>query len=125
MASSSVGAIQLQIGTDGVGSPNTSADKLVVNGNSALSGVLDVSTFIGAQTFTLGDSWDLFDWNGSVTGTFSSIVLPNLSAYPSLTWNTSDLYSGGTISLTAVPEPARALLLFSALVAICLKRRRR
>ncbi|TLD71136.1 PEP-CTERM sorting domain-containing protein [Phragmitibacter flavus] len=118
------GIIQMQIGTDGLGAPNTNADKLVVNGAALLTGTLDVSTFIAGQIFAEGDTWDIFDWNGTVTGSFASIVLPSLTAYPLLAWNTSDLYNGGSISLSAVPEPTRALLLIAAVAAAFFNRRR-
>jgi autotransporter-associated beta strand protein len=49
----------------------------------------------------VNDTFDLFDWSGSLTGTFSSTVLP--ANYYS--WDTSQLSVNGTIRVTAVTLP--------------------
>ena len=51
-----------------------------------------------------GQSFDLF--NGPTTGVFSQLTLPVLSN--GLSWNTSNLYANGTISV--VPEPSTLVL---------------
>ena len=69
------------------------------SGTGALTagGVLDVAQASGfSGTFAAGESWDLLSF-GSETGSFSAINLPALSA--SLAWNTSQLYTNGTISI--------------------------
>ena len=43
-----------------------------------------------------GASFDLLDWTSYFSGTFSNILLPALSG---LTWDTSQLYSTGVISV--------------------------
>lgn len=72
----------------------------------------------GAQA---GQQWDLFDWNGGVSGRFDSLQLPTLAA--GLRWDTSALYASGEIGISAVPEPATWGLLAAGLVAIALRRR--
>lgn len=84
--------------------------------NSALSGYAE------------NDSWQLLDWTtlgGSApTGTFDAglLELPTLTGM--LSWNLSQLYTTGTISIAIVPEPTRALLLILGLVSILSRRRR-
>ncbi|MGA2442204.1 MAG: autotransporter-associated beta strand repeat-containing protein, partial [Tepidisphaeraceae bacterium] len=78
-----------------------SADLLKIgsSGSGALTagGVLDVAQASGfSGTFAAGESWDLLSFGGE-SGTFSTINLPTLSA--SLAWNTSQLYTNGTISI--------------------------
>jgi hypothetical protein len=59
--------------------------------------------------------------NGSsIAGTFNSVILPPLTGGES--WDTSDLYINGTISV--VPEPNSVVLLFSAAALLRLRRRR-
>jgi hypothetical protein len=65
---------------------------------------LNVS-LINAFAPTAGATFNLFD-AGAFTGTFNNVVLPVLN--PGLTWDTSGLYTLGSLSVTgaAVPEPA-------------------
>lgn len=83
-------------------------------------------------SWVAGSSWRLFDWSnltGGVTGTFSNLPtldgnftnLPDLSSF-NLAWDVSQLYTLGTI--TIVPEPGRALLVWLGLM-LCFFRRRR
>jgi autotransporter-associated beta strand protein len=51
----------------------------------------------------VGDTFDLFDWSGVRSGSFTSVALP--AGY---TWNTNNLTVNGTISVSAV-EPAPTL----------------
>ncbi len=106
----------------------TGYDALDVAGALAFGGTLEVVTY-GAFTpasFSAGQSFDLFNW-GSATGTFSTLNLPDLSAY-GLTWDTSALYSTGVLSVTtsAVPEPSTyaAFAGLAALGLVALRRRR-
>jgi T5SS/PEP-CTERM-associated repeat protein len=78
----------------------TNFDNLDVAGNVNLavgaSGVLQVSLadgFIphGRQSF------DILDWTGSLTGTFTSLQIPTLGTR--LTWDTSQLYTTGVLSV--------------------------
>jgi hypothetical protein len=83
-------------------------------------------------SWVAGSSWRLFDWTnltGGVTGSFSNLPtldgnftnLPDLSSF-NLSWDVSQLYTLGTI--TIVPEPGRALLVWLGLM-LCFFRRRR
>ena len=66
-----------------------------------------------------GATFNLFDW-GSATGTFSAVNLPSLDG--PLSWDQSNLYTNGTI--TVIPEPNAAALL-GGLGTLLLVRRRR
>lgn len=78
---------------------------------------------VGGHAFQAGEVYDLFDWNGGVGGSFSTLDLPTLGA--GLAWDTSDLYAGGTLGITAVPEPAGwALMLAGGALLAGLGRRR-
>lgn len=75
-------------------------DHLAVGGDATLRGMLIVS-LIDRFTPTNGASFDLFDWEGAVDGTFD-IQAPTLAG--DLEWDTSRLYTDGTLSV--IPEPA-------------------
>jgi hypothetical protein len=85
----------------------TEFDHLHVGGFMSLGGTLEVELWGGFEP-SLGQSFDLFD-AGSVSGQFSAIELPKLGG--GLAWDTSHLYSSGTIHVTAIPEPSMAGLL--------------
>ena len=92
------------------------ADLAIASAAMFFDGTLTVSN-IGAALAN-GDVFNLFDW-GSASGTFDSVSLPTLNE--GLTWDQSQLYTSGTI--TVVPEPGAALL--GGLGMLCLLRRRR
>lgn len=76
------------------------------------------SAFTGWQ---VGDSFDLFDWGTSPLTLFSSaFVLPDLTG--GLSWDTSELYTSGTI--TVVPEPATIGLTGLGLFSLFMMRRK-
>jgi autotransporter-associated beta strand protein len=70
-------------------------------------------------TFQSGDVFKIFDWAslGTRTGTFSTIDYADLNL-GSLTLNTSNLYSLGTVSILGIPKPSRALLLMIGLMGL-------
>jgi hypothetical protein len=71
-------------------------DQIQATGTLALGGALHVSLINGFVPLA-GQAFDILDW-GSIIGTFSTISLPTLSG---LTWNTSQLYTTGVISVTS------------------------
>jgi len=102
----------------------TQYDHITFTGTATLGGTLQV-TLINSYNPTTGASFNLF--SGTMTGTFATISLPGLD--PGLAWDTSALYSTGTlgVSLSAVPEPSTyaAILGASALGFAAWQRRRR
>ena len=95
------------------------------------SSTLTVATSLNASTFIAGDSWRLFDWSGILGGTapvegtngFSAINLPILGA--GYSWDVSQLFTTGVITVSGVPEPGRAVLLLLGLLGLISRRRRR
>jgi hypothetical protein len=75
--------------------PGTQHDKLNVAGNLALDGMLAIS-FINGFTPSLGQTFNIIDWLGTRSGTFDAVQLP---ALPGFSWDTSQLYSGGLLSV--------------------------
>jgi autotransporter-associated beta strand protein len=61
-----------------------------------------------------GDSFDIMNW-GSESGTFDTLSLPTLP--DGFTWDSSNLYTNGSIAV--VPEPATMLMLIIA-AGLCL-----
>ncbi|MCX5653456.1 MAG: PEP-CTERM sorting domain-containing protein [Planctomycetota bacterium] len=62
--------------------------------------------------------FDILDFGGR-SGEFSTLSLPDLGS--GLSWDTSDLYTSGTI--TVVPEPATLALVLVGAAATVLRRR--
>ena len=91
----------LKIELGGV-APGSQYDQLHVSGQLALGGALAVS-LINSFTPAAGESFDILDW-GSLSGSFSSLLLPTLGG--GLTWNTSQLYTTGVLSVVAPVSPA-------------------
>jgi len=108
----------------------TSADALQWGGTLALQSnvKLRVNNPNTMTAFAEGDSWKVLDWTtfgGSApSGTFeaSLLELPTLTGL--LGWDTSNLYTAGTLGIIAVPEPSRAVLMLGGLLAIVIRRRR-
>jgi T5SS/PEP-CTERM-associated repeat protein len=93
-AQTSTATLQIELGSA------TSFDKLaVVGGVTLLGGTLDVSLVGGYVPRGGTYSFDILDWGGR-TGAFSTIQLPNPDG--TLTWDTSQLYTTGVISVTGV-----------------------
>lgn len=93
----------------------TQYDHLNFSGTATLDGLLAVS-LIDGFTPSLGQSFDLFD--GTLAGQFDVVQLPPLTA--GWSWDTTDLYTDGTISV--VPEPP-TLVLLGTILAYRLRRR--
>lgn len=116
-------AVLMELGGTTPGFGDDHHDKIVFNGDVTLQGgPLNVVWWNGFQGLA-GDEFDLFDWNGGLVGSFGAVNLPVLSA--GLAWDTGDLYQGGSISITAVPEPGTWGMLFAGLSALGFVVRRR
>ena len=89
-------------------------DVLNVSGNLDLSGVLDSLVVSSTYAFVGGESFDIMDW-GSQSGTFNTVTLPALAG--GLSWDTSNLYTTGTINVV-VPEPATWVMLMLAAMGL-------
>ena len=89
--------------------PGSGYDQLDISGMATFNGTLDVDLLNGFSP-SAGDIYHLF--NGQTTGSFSQVVLPSLGN--GLSWNTSDLDTNGTITVT--PEPSTFSLLAAAIV---------
>jgi len=80
-----------------------SSDELTAINGIDVSGPLTVSLLGGTGALlTAGDTFHLFQ-GGFYNGSFSSLLLPDLSAY-GLSWKTDSLMLDGTLAV--VPEPA-------------------
>ena len=108
----------------------SAADMFSVGGQvSILEGSrLLVGNPMGMTSWAEGDSWRLFDWttlSAPVSGTFDRLDFPALGS--DLTWDFSDLYTGGTVFIVPfiVPEPGRALLLGLGILLFLMRRQRK
>ena len=103
--------------------PGTGHDQIIFLGPVTLGGTaLNVEYWAG-WTAGAGDIYDLFDWNGGLTGTFAGVTLPALAS--GLVWNTSGLYTTGEISVAAVPEPSAYAMFLAGLGLLGFMARRR
>ncbi len=96
------GTLSIELGGRQAG---TDHDFLQVEGEAILEGALEISLIDGFEP-ELGDVFDILEFNGTVSGEFDEIVLPNLSG--TLSWDDSDLLTNGTVSV--VPEPVGVVL---------------
>ena len=95
------GTLRMELGGR---TPGGLYDTLGVAGLLGLGGALDVA-LLGGFAPVYGDTFDLLDW-GSLGGTFNDVNLPALGG--GLAWDTSALYTSGTVGV--VPEPATLAL---------------
>ncbi|CAN5383688.1 hypothetical protein BH09VER1_BH09VER1_07200 [soil metagenome] len=94
-------------------------DRLVDNGLLTLGGTLNLSTGYSA---TIGNTVDLFDWT-TLSGTFASITGTSLGG--GLSWDTSNLYTNGTITVVPEPSTTHALFIAAGLMFFAQRLRRR
>lgn len=99
------------------------SDRLVTTGFVAIAEDVTLSLLnTGGVTFVAGNEFDLFDWGTMPSGTFFELFLPTLD--DGLSWNVSQLYDTGVISV--VPEPTTtALLLLAGSTLLWLTKRSR
>jgi autotransporter-associated beta strand protein len=125
------GPVNFNLSTDAtvrldIWSPGNSEKLIFDSGSSALTSInLNGATLRVDSTYTSwqrGDSFDLFDWGTAPTTLFSSAyVLPLLGS--GLTWDTTNLYTTGVI--TVVPEPSTVFLVGLAGLFLLIQRRQR
>lgn len=99
-------------------------DRYVVGGTLTFGGTLKVVQY-GGFAPQAGQSFDLFDWS-TRQGQFSTIDFTAAPLANGLTWDTSHLYTDGTITVAAVPEPG-TYAMFAAglgLMGFMVRRRR-
>jgi autotransporter family porin len=77
--------------------PGSGYDQILASGLLSLDGALQLSLINGFSP-AAGQSFNLFDWT-SASGTFDNLLLPTLSG--GLSWNTSQLYTTGLLSISA------------------------
>ena len=81
-----------------------------------LGGTLDLEFANGVDpTGLLGQSFQLFNWNGPLP---AGDQFGAITTEPGFMFDTSDLYTTGYVTLTAVPEPSSLLLVGLAGVAM-------
>jgi hypothetical protein len=98
--------------------------RYVVTGKLTFGGTLRVSDLKGYAP-QAGNSYDLFDW-GTSEGSFSTIDFTAAPLANGLAWDTSRLYTDGTLTVAAVPEPG-SYAMFAAglgLMGFMVRRRR-
>jgi fibronectin-binding autotransporter adhesin len=83
------GTLEIEIGGTSAGQ----ADKLIITGTATLGGALNVAVINGFVP-QAGNSFDILDW-ATRSGTFATLNLPG----GGLTWNTSQLYVTGVLSV--------------------------
>ena len=94
---------------------------LNVGGQVNIAGGSELNVFLGDVQPVSGQHFKLFNTSTSmITGYFSSLHLPPLN--PPLSWDTSHLYSTGTLDV--IPEPA-SMALFAMCGLLALQRRKR
>ncbi len=94
LAFSPTSALIMELGGTVAGSQY---DQIIASGELGFDGALQVA-LIGGFAPSAGQSFNLFDW-ASVTGTFDALSLPVLTG--GLTWNTSQLYTTGVLSVAS------------------------
>jgi len=112
------GAIQIELGGPARG---TEYDVLAASGMVTMqSGSTLGITLINGFVPQGGETFDIMDFGGR-SGEFGNLSLPVLGG--GLSWDTSDLYTGGTI--VVAPEPATLAMVVFGAAAIAVRRRRR
>ena len=115
--------ILMELGGTTPGNCDTCSDKIIFAGTTTLEGgPLNVVWWNGYRG-KAGDTFDLFDFKADgLTGSFGTVNLPTLEA--GLLWRTDKLYTDGSLSVAAVPEPGTwAMMLLGGAALLTLRRR--
>jgi len=105
--------------------PGAEHDALSVAGTLGFGGTLKLVSWDGF-TGQVGQRFDLFDW-GTASGRFGSIDASGLLLAEGTVLDFSQLYVDGSVSVTAVPEPASWALMLAGMTlgGVHLRRRRK
>jgi len=110
--------LQIELGGPARG---TEYDVLAASGAIAFQGDCALTlSLINGFVPQGGDEFDILDFAGA-SGHFNVLNLPQLGG--GLSWDTSDLYTGGTI--VVAPEPATVAMVVVGVAAVVVRRRRR
>ena len=96
--------------------PGESYDQLRIGGTLNLGGTLRISLLDDFNP-RAGDSFDLFDAR-EFSGAFAVLSFADARLGAGLRWNTAALHSLGELSVSAVPLPAAAWLMLTALATL-------
>lgn len=108
--------ITLDIGGTTAGDCNNCHDKVTFLKDVQLDGGTLQLDLYGNFQGQAGDVFDLFDWQGGVTGQFGGVVLPVLQG--NLYWDTADLYGSGDIRIAALAPLGEPMLMMAASAAV-------
>ena len=139
VASSTVAELQLTGSTAGA---SLAADQINITGALTLNSFSNILVNGTGYTAAVGDSFTLLDWSGVVTlngfstgtnlrtgansaGNEGNLDLPDITGVG--LWQISSMLDAGALTLTivAVPEPTRGLLMLLGGFALLLRRRRK
>jgi hypothetical protein len=125
---SSVSTLTVDIGGPiGCNGANTDYDRLTVENLTLNSGTLAIR-LVNSYQPSGGEVFNVLDWNNSITGTFATIDESQAILSAGLSWNTSQLYISGEISIDApinaeqVPLPLWMLIGLGGMFLIVLIR---
>ncbi len=110
----------------GVSAPNWS--NVAFGTGSTLK--VNLGTGVTTAGWQANAAFKLFDWSAVLGGTaplvssaLPTLDLPTLDV--GLSWDTSNVFTTGQISILGVPEPSRVLLLLFGFAGLFIRRRRR
>lgn len=115
--------ITMELGGLRAGDCDSCADKLTFSEAVTLQGGKLSVLWWGGFEGQSGNVFDLFDWDGGLSGHFARLELPTLAA--GLAWQTDKLYTTGELRISAVPEPATNTLIAWGLLLISVLRPKR
>jgi hypothetical protein len=115
--------LKIELGGTTPGAGAGHHDKLMVGGALTLGGTLQLMSWEG-YTAEVGQVFDILDW-ATLAGRFDSIDSSGLQVAPDAQLDFSRLYVDGTVSVTAVPEPAGWALMLGGLALLRVRRSRR